>query len=379
MVARAGLPDRVRDHVKSRDVSGLAPWWLTRVAVAVAALAGLWMVQAHRSVTGYLHAWDQWDARLLREVAQFGYRGYRTHTGDTHLEAFFPGQPAVVRAVHFVVPSWIAAGLLVSLIAGAFACVALSRLADLEGAGTGRLAVIALVLSPYAVFLAAGYSEALFLAFALPCWLAARRGRWLAAGGLGALAATVRITGVFLGAALIVQWLVDNRGRGRARDGLALLGPWAVTAGYFGYLHTVTGDWLAWTHAERDGWGRQLTAPWTAFRTTWHAAFAAQPSDYAWSFRAEILAVLIGVVLTVTLIWMRRWGESVYVGGQVVALATSAYYLSVARATLLWWPLWVLLARAAQRWRPVGLAYLAAAPALMIVAVVAFTQGHWVG
>ncbi|MDQ1746943.1 MAG: hypothetical protein QOD07_1206, partial [Frankiaceae bacterium] len=145
----------------------LAPWWLSRVAVAVASLAGLWMVQAHRSVTGFLDAWDRWDARLLREVAQFGYRGYRTHTVDTHLEAFFPGEPAMLRAVHAVVPSWVAAGLLVSLVAGAFACVALARLADLDAAGTGRLAVVALVLSPYAVFLAAGYSEALFLAFAL--------------------------------------------------------------------------------------------------------------------------------------------------------------------------------------------------------------------
>ncbi len=35
-----------------------------------------------------------------------------------------------------------------------------------------------LLLSPYAVFLAAGYSESLFLALALPGWLAARRGRW---------------------------------------------------------------------------------------------------------------------------------------------------------------------------------------------------------
>lgn len=361
------------------NVAALTPWLLSRVAVAVAALAGTWMVAAPRWVPGYFDLWDRWDVRLFREVAQFGYRGYHAHTADAHLEAFFPGEPAVLRAVHVVVPSWTAAGLLISLVAGAVACVAMSRLGDLDGAGVGPRAVAALVLSPYAVFLAAGYSEALFLAFALPSWLAARRGRWMAAGMLGALAATVRITGVFLGAALIVQWLVENRGRGRARDGLALLAPWAATAGYFVYLHAITGDWLAWSHAERDGWNRRWTAPWTALDTTWHAAFASQPSDYAWAFRAEILAVALGVVLTVALIWMRRWGEAVYVGGQVVALATSEYYLSVARATLLWWPLWVLLARAARRWRPVEWAYLATAPALMIVAVVAFTQGHWVG
>jgi len=365
--------------VTQSRAAGLVPWVLSRIAVAFAAFAGLWMIAAHKSVPSFLQAWDQWDARLLREVAQFGYRGYRTHTADTHLEAFFPGEPAMLRAVHVVIPSWTAAGLLISFVAGAIACVALARLADLDEGRTGPLAVAALVLSPYAVFLAAGYSEALFLAFALPCWLFARRGRWLAAGVLGTLAATVRITGIFLGAALVVQWLIDTRGRGRVRDGLALLGPWVATAGYFAYLHSITGDWLAWSHAERDGWGRTFTAPWTALQTTWHAAFASQPSDYAWSFRAEIIAVFVGVALTVALIWLRHWGEAVYVGGQVAVLATSSYYLSIARATLLWWPLWVLLARAARRWRLAGWAYLAAAPPLMLIGVVAFTQGHWVG
>jgi hypothetical protein len=337
------------------------------------------MVASRTDVPGFLHAWDQWDARLLHEVAEFGYRGYHAHTVDTHLEAFFPGEPVMLRAVHAVVPSWPAAGLLISLVAGAFACVSLARLGELESSGTGDRAVLFLVLSPYAVFLAAGYSEALFLALALPSWLAARRGRWVAAGLLGGLAASVRITGVFLGAALLVEWLVNVRGRRRPTDVLALLAPWAVTAAYMAYLHSVTGDWLAWSHAERDGWGRHLTAPWSALSTTWHAAFARQPADYAWSFRAEILAVAVGVALTVLLVWWRRWGEAVYVGGQVAVLATSSYYLSIARATLLWWPLWILLARAAGRWKRVETTYLLVAPALMVVGVLAFTEGHWVG
>jgi hypothetical protein len=58
--------------------------------------------------------------------------------------------------------------------------------------------VLYLVLSPYAVFLFAGYSEALFLACALWGWLCARREQWVPAALLVAAAASVRVSGLFL-------------------------------------------------------------------------------------------------------------------------------------------------------------------------------------
>ena len=183
---------------------------------------------------------------------------------------------------------------------------------------------------------------------------------------------------MFLGLALVVQWLVD-RPRGPRRHAVALVLPFAVTAAYFGYLRSLTGDWLAWQHAQQQYWGRRLTAPWTALHTTWQAAHGRQGPAYIWSFRAEILAVALGLLLTVVLLVLRRWAEAVYVGAQVVAFATSAYYLSVARATLLWWPLWVLLAVAATRRRWVHGAYLSVSAPLMAAGVVAFLEGHWVG
>jgi hypothetical protein len=190
----------------------------------------------------------------------------------------------------------------------------------------------------------------------------------------------VRITGLFLAVALLVQWWTDPVGRRRGRDLPALALPFAAVAGYFAYVHHLTGDWLGWQHAQRDHWGRDFTAPWKALHTTWDAAGGGQQgAAYIWSFRAEIVAVAVGLALTLVLLARRRWAETVFVGGQVAALATSSFYLSVARATLLWWPLWILLAAASTRSRWVHPTYLAVAPALMVVGVVAFTQGHWVG
>ena len=373
-------PDEIRRPGVTRDA--LTTWVLSRAAIFFVSFAGLWMLADTKAgdVPSYLGRWDRWDTHLFLDLAKFGYRGYRTHTTDVHLEAFFPGEPLAMRVGHLLTGSWTAGALLVSAVAGAVAMIALARLGALEGGeAVGSRAVLYLVLSPYAVFLAAGYSEALFLAFALSSWLAARRGHWLVAGLLAGGAAFVRIDGLFLGVALVVEWLVRGRPY-QLRSGLPLAAPWVVTAGFFAYLHSVTGDWLAWLHAERDGWGRSLTAPWTALHTSWNAAFSpTQGAGYEWSFRAEILAVFLGVALTIVLFVLRRWGEATFVGLQVVALACSAYYLSVARSTVLWFPLWVLLARWSVRREWLHRAYLAVAPALMAVGVVSFTSGRWVG
>ncbi len=92
-----------------------------------------------------------------------------------------------------------------------------------------------------------------------------------------------------------------------------------------------------------------------------------------------MVAVAVGLSLTVVLLRRARWGEAVYVGLSVLALATSTFYLSVGRATLLWFPLWVLLAEAGQRRRWVHAAYLGTAVPLMAVGVLGFTAGRWVG
>jgi hypothetical protein len=377
----------IRPSLSDVDREAVTGWVASRVAVALVVLAGIWMLGdvPAGSAPSYLSRWDQWDSQLFIDVARFGYRGYAAHSPGRHLEAFFPGEPLALRAGHVLTGDWVAAGLVVSAIAGTIAMVALSRLGELELPGVlagrcGPRAVVYLVLSPYAVFLAAGYSEALFLGFALWSWLAARRGRWLTAGLLAGGAGLVRIDGVFLGLALLVEWATRNVGPRRARDLPPLAAPFVATAGYFVYLHHITGDWLAWSHAQAAGWGRHLTAPWTALHTSWTAARApTQGLPYAWSFRAEVLAALLGVALTVVLLVKRRWGEAVYVGLQVVALGTSSYYLSVARSTLLWFPLWLLLAQWSLRWRWLHVGYLAVSPALMVIGVAAFTTGHWVG
>jgi hypothetical protein len=372
------------ERIRPPDRDALAIWLASRVSVWVVAGAAGWMFASSGVVVPLLRRWEQWDFHHYWGIALYGYGGEPTGVPN---EAFFPGFPALLWLGNQIGISHVVVGLIVSLVAGAVGAVALARLGELEGGRiVGRYAVLAWVFAPTAVFLAAPYTEALFVAFAFPAWLAARRERWMWAGVLTALSCTVRISGVFLAAALVVQWVVSRRAqriddRRWSWSGAGwLFVPALSLLAWSWYLYQQTGDWLAWLTAQSEGWNREFTWPWDAFTATWRAAFGGtQTPEFAWMFGGEIVAMLIGVMLTVALVGWRRWGEATWVGLQVIALGTSTWYFSVPRATLLWWPLWIVIGSLAARRRQVLWGYLAVSVPLMAVWTAAFVTGRWAG
>jgi len=366
------------------DQVALKLWGLTRITTFLLVGAAAWLFDSREKAAApvpYLDRWLQWDVHHFQTIAEFGYGG-NPETGPlVPLQAFFPGLPLMLRALHFLGINLTVAGLMVSLVAGGVAVVALARLGAMEGGpAVGGRAVLLFLLAPSAVFLAAGYTEALFLGFALPAWLAARRGHWLTAGLLAAGAASVRVTGVFLAAALVVEFLTASDGRRRWLQAPWLLLPGVPVLAYMTFLHERYGNWFEWQEAQQEGWYREFTDPWQTLVTTWEAATGGgQTVGFAWMFRAEIVAVLLGVALTGWLLWWRRWGETTYVGLQVAAFATSTWYFSVPRATLLWWPLWIALAAWSLRRRWVLTAYLTLIAPFMVVFTLMFAVGRWTG
>ncbi|MFI0741807.1 mannosyltransferase family protein [Streptomyces sp. NPDC021100] len=383
------------DRLDAADRAVLGFYALTRIAVLITGYCGAWLFSSDpeaRRAPSFLSLWARWDWDFFRRIAEDGYFAEPGAPGSAHpdnREAFFPGLPMVLRAVHTVVPSWPLAGLLVSFAAGAVAAVALSRIARLRlpaeaGERAGPRAALFLLVSPCAVFLAVGYTEALFLAFALPAWLAAERNRWALAAVLGALATTVRISGLFLAAALVVRFLAAARESGRENRRWRSAGWLALPAlpalAYSWYLQAHTGDWMAWKHAQERGWYRQFHTPWEAWWHTWDGAFShTNPTAYAAMFQAELLAMAVGVLLLALLVRRRQWPEAVYIGLSLWALGTSYWYMSVPRATLLWWPLWVALAVASVRRPWIRAAYLTVAAPLATVLTLVFTSGKWAG
>ncbi|MGW2329083.1 mannosyltransferase family protein [Streptomyces sp. NPDC001700] len=385
----ARLRDRLPAWLGPGDREVLWLYLLTRISIWITAYCVRWMFPgdggAHEP-SRLLEPFERWDWGHYLHIARDGYFPGESGPWDKKWdsrEAFFPGFPLLLRALHTVVPSWGATGLLISFVGGAVGVVALARIARLRLPGTDgdRRTVLFFLLSPCAVFLAVGYTEALFLAFALPGWLAAQRQRWAAAALLTALATTVRISGLFLAAAIAVHFVltaVRARGHWRSLPWLAL--PALPPALYGWYLHAHTGDWMAWKHAQERGWSRTFETPWKSWSQTWDAAFdGGQSTGFAAMFQAELVAMVLGLVLLGVLLWRRRWAEAVYIALTLWALGTSYWFMSVPRSTLLWWPLWIGLAGWSVRRPQVRTVYLCLVAPLSTVLTLTFLSGRWAG
>jgi hypothetical protein len=362
VAARASFASRI----SSADREALVIWAFTRLAVL--SLSWPAMLIMHDKPKPWLQLWQNWDALMLQSVAQHGYFAIFPNQ-----VAFLPGYPLALLVVHLIVHQWVISELLLSFIAGAFAMVALGRIA-----GDSR-AVLYILVSPAAIFLAVGYTEALFLAFALWAWLAASDSHWWLAAMLAGLASVVRINGVFLCLALLVYIALNAKGR-RLRAFLTFVPAFMPVLGYEIYLRVTTGDWLAWFHAESLGWGRHLASPVAAYERTWGAAFGHRfNAPGSFPFQLELVAAAVGVAILVVLIVRRSWPEVVYVGLTIGSLITSVWYESVPRSLLLLWPLWAFLAAQSAKRPVIGKAYLALSAPLAAAIALLYLSGYWAG
>ncbi len=192
------------------------------------------------------------------------------------------------------------------------------------GPDGARRAVLYLAIFPFAVFLGAVYSEALFLFLALASFVLAERGRFLGAGVAAGLAWLTRPLGVALLPALVlIAWRSADR-----RGALLRLGAAPVLfALYPLYLWWKVDDPLAFLRAE-EVWGRELSpagplgglwdglrAGWAGIRqlasgsdTTryWSAVQDADPDRVA-AINLEQLAFLVLFAVLTVVAW-RRFG-----------------------------------------------------------------------
>lgn len=246
-------------------------------------------------------AWERWDALWFLRIAESGYRD------DDGSAAFFPLYPMTVRGVSWVIGGHpLAAGLIVSNVACLAALVLLYRLSELEhGRDDARRTILYLSIFPTALFLIAPYSESLFLLLVVACFWFLRKGAFLSAGAVGALAAMTRSIGLVLAVPIVIEAL---RARGHARRSdrwHALAGAFMApigTATYLAFWEVRSGDWLA-PLRRQGGWLREFSPPWTTLVEGTQEPFrhlGAYPGGYHlfdWILLIPILAGAIWVTI----------------------------------------------------------------------------------
>ena len=321
--------------------------WLASRGLIVAVALLLAVVQ-HRTLTNMVSNWD------VEHFSKLATGGYFADPNGT-LMAFFPGLPVIFSLFNQLGMPVAITGVVLSTVCSAIAAAALYRLG-------GQWAAVAWLFAPTAVFTMVPYTESLFCAAAFWAWERARSDRWLAAAVLTAVACTVRVSGLFLIGALLVMIITDRKSAAaKLRRAVLMLIPASVIIAFATYLYVLTGSWTAWYRAQTNGWVRQLTWPWESFLNTIPAIMPGAYSHHPWwaaVFRGEMISMAAGVGVTVwcVVISLRAgrspngpdrpmWGEASWVGVQVLAFSMSYWFFSVNRATLLWFPLWIMLGR----------------------------------
>jgi hypothetical protein len=353
--------------------------FVTRAAFVFLAVAAAWLLASSTGPlqSGFFDIWSRWDARHFLQVAEFGYTDPNT---DPHATAFFPLFPLAIRALSGFGIAPVVAAMLITTAATIVACAYLYRLADEElGAGAGRRAVLSLLLFPTAVFLVAPYSEALFLAGAIPAFYYARRGRWLLVALPAAVAMGSRAAGMFLLLGLVVEFLRsgDRRAQTIREASLAFAGGVAPLVAYSAYLTAIKGNPFYFFVDQREGWHRGFVGPIQSLLNTWDLTTSpGSPTNWIFTWRVELLAAVIGVGLVVWAMVKREWGYAAFMGSMMAALLTSTWYFSIPRMLLTMFPAVLLLASITRRAgrHEVAIALLAPPAGL---GVVVYTQGAW--
>ncbi len=319
------LPEQVArpalfDKTAWRDAA--VAWLGQRVALLALTYLMLWRLMPAQKGAGnfppsgayLLHIWTNWDGAIYATIAQSGY------TLLTQA-AFFPLYPLLERLLS---PLFGADPALAGLILANVACLVafglLRILAEREcGREAARRALLYLALFPYSLFLAAAYTESLFLALSLATFLALRSRHWRQAGLLAMLATLTRPVGILLLIPLIYEFFhtsgrvagsdVSQSGRveagifqWRTAEIIALTLPLAALAGFNLALAPTFGTLLPATAAQAAGWGRTLRWPWDGLLWAGSAVLHGEPGLQVHAV-LDIFWTLVFAALALATVW----------------------------------------------------------------------------
>nr|BFD83653.1 glycosyltransferase family 39 protein [Streptomyces sp. Xyl84] len=295
-----------------------------------------------------------WDSLWYLRIAAHGY-GYveRPRPGVVHNDlAFFPLYPALIRAVHLLLPvSGGAAGLVVAWSAAAVAAGGIYAVgAHLHGRAAGTALAALWGLLPHSVVLSMGYSEPVLTACAAWALYAVLAGHWVRAGALAALAGLARPNGVAVAVAVLAAAAVAV-GRARAQVSHRLwTGAALAPLGWTGYVLWAghrTGDPLRGYLRLQRLWGSRFDFGLGALRFVKHLLVHRE----AFLFFGALTVVAAGLLLYALLVLDRAPLPLVAYSGVLLGLACgdAGFFQCKPRFLLPAFPLLLPLARALVR------------------------------
>lgn len=300
--------------------------------------------------TNALELWNRWDAPHYLRLAEVGYvhSSPPPNTDDPFFIVFFPFFPLAVHIVAYALRNLVLSALVVSFAASVGAGYFLFRLVALDAdESTAWRAVLLLFSFPTAYFLAAPFSEALFLFAVVASVYATRIGSWKGAGLAGAIATGTRVVGIALGPGLLAEVFARKAG---VRDNVRRLAWISLTAaGLLTYLainQIVYGDPLTFIAVQRTHWSNQAAAPWQPMKEAIVALMAGgNDPTFTFIYGGRVAGVLVAVPLLVLAIRRLRLADVLYRWTALILTLSSSWLISFPRYLLALYPLFMIGAR----------------------------------
>ena len=350
----------------------------TRVPLIIVAVMGA-IVIGQRAGThwspehGLLDVLGRWDAQHYLAIATVGYHGKDI--------AFFPLYPFLISQLGGMIGDHFIAGVVISNLAFFVALAYLYALTKLEFGEheTAYHAIFYIAIFPTAIFFSAVYSESLFLALTVASVYYARRGNFITAGIIGALASLTRVEGVLLVLPIAYEvWRAwrERRGTTLARGivGLALVP--AGIALFMGYLYALVGDPLYFQKVQAN-WNRHLAPPWVSISNTIHElAIAPIASSNSINHVLELAFTLSFLALLVASFRQLRPSYAWYFAASLLVPMSTASLMSMPRFDLVVFPAFMLLAVYGRR-PVVNSAIVSLSLTLLGVFTVFFADWYW--
>ena len=331
-------------------------------------------------------AWDRWDTKGYLAIAMHGY--------DTLPKiGFFPLYSMVIKCILLLIHNPLLAGAIVSNLAGLVLLVVLYRLVQ-EDFGHVRAyrTVLYLSLFPAAFFLAAAYTESLFLCLSVLAFYSLRRGRWWLAGLFGFLACLTRLAGILMLLPFFYEYLRQHHFSIKAIR-FDILSSLLLPAGiglFALYCYFRFSDPLAFAHVQQAFWGHQLHVPgygmYLSIKSILH-------SSGILSFQALRNSIDLGadlfILLLIVLSFFGPWKIPQPLWAYTIYAVTFYLFLQLfpindpfplesnARYMLEIFPAFVVLAGLGKN-RMLNMNYLLISGAMLFFLLTQFLTGHWV-
>jgi hypothetical protein len=292
------------------------------------------------SKLSWLDIWGVWDSGWYLNIAQQWYqKASLLHQAKSNIN-FFPLYPLLMKIGGFFGNHYFIAGVVISnlcLIVALYVLYQMVREKDNED--TARRTVKFVILAPASFILSGVFTESLFLMLAIFTLFCGQKHRWFLAGLCGLCLSLTKSIGVLIFIPLVVSYFQSIRfNLRRIRPPAFFL--FLVPLGLFLwglYNYWLTGDPLAFVHAQQHGWGTKANFGLVIFQ--------ALKSPYPENVVNGILAILLTLFL---LVFIKKTSlvEWIYAMTIMVCiLFFGVFYNSMFRYGLIIYPFYIICAR----------------------------------